>query len=128
MKIILANDGLEQNYWLRADLSGRVGFGMPTFDHPVVGTCVAVGHPGSRDGTRAVEMGWGGGGGQMGGRWGGLSSVRGRDRAVGSSGRRRQCARSLGDSPAAVVASLGVVFALCRPKEGCCCCGDFGGG
>lgn len=26
-------------------LAGRAGFGMPTFDHPVGGTCVAVGHP-----------------------------------------------------------------------------------
>lgn len=36
---------------------GRAGFGMPTFDHPVGGTCVAVGHPGVGTGTE--PRGWG---------------------------------------------------------------------
>lgn len=39
-------------------LTGRAGFGMPTFDHPVGGTCVAVGHPGAGTGTE--PRGWGG--------------------------------------------------------------------
>lgn len=39
-------------------LTGRAGFGMPTFDHPVGGTCVAVGHPGVGTGTE--PRGWGG--------------------------------------------------------------------
>lgn len=38
-------------------LAGRAGFGMPTFDHPVGGTCVALGHPEVRTGK-----GVGGGG------------------------------------------------------------------
>lgn len=63
-------------------LTGRAGFGMPTFDHPVGGTCVAVGHPGVGTGTE--PRGAGGGA---------LSSVKGRDCGVGSSGRRREYAR-----------------------------------
>lgn len=39
-------------------LTGRAGFGMPTFDHPVGGTCGAVGHPGVGTGTE--PRGWGG--------------------------------------------------------------------
>lgn len=98
-------------------LAGRAGFGMPTFDHPVGGTCVAVGHPEVRTGK--VPGGWGGD----------LSSVKGRDCAVGSSGRRRECARLLGTFLAAVVASLGGVSVRSLTGEACCCaCGDFGGG
>lgn len=44
-------------------LTGRAGFGMPTLDHPVGGTCVAVGHPEVRTGS---EPGGGGGGGEGG--------------------------------------------------------------
>lgn len=92
---------------------------MPTFDHPVGGTCVAVGHPGV--GTGAEPRG-------VRGR-GALSSVKGRDCGVGSSGRRRECARLLGAFLAAVVASLGGGSAVSRTGEACCCaCGDFGGG
>lgn len=40
------------------DLAGRAGFGMPTFDHPVGGTCVAVGHPEVRTGKEPGV--WGG--------------------------------------------------------------------
>lgn len=32
-------------------LTGRAGFGVPTLDHPVGGTCVAVGHPEVRTGS-----------------------------------------------------------------------------
>lgn len=89
---------------------------MPTLDHPVGGTCVAVGHPEVRTGSEP------GGGGD-------LSSVKGRDCAVGSSGRRRECARLLGTFLAAVVASLGEVFVRSLTGEACCgACGDFGGG
>lgn len=63
------------------------------------------------------------------GKGGALSSVKGRDCGVGSSGRRRQYARLLGAFLAAVVASLGGVSVLSRTGEACCCaCGDFGGG
>lgn len=93
---------------------------MPTFDHPVGGTCVAVGHPGVGTGTEPKGFGE---------RGGALSSVKGRDCGVGSSGRRRQYARLLGAFLAAVVASLGGVSVLSRTGEACCCaCGDFGGG
>lgn len=96
---------------------------MPTFDHPVVGTCVAVGHPEVRTGTEPRgRVGWG---------WGGenLPSVKGRDCAVGSSARRRESARLLGTFLAAVVASLGGVPVRSLTGEaGCCACGDFGGG
>lgn len=47
-------------------LVGRAGFGMPTLDHPVGGTCVAVGHPEARTGSEpggVVGAGVGGGGG-----------------------------------------------------------------
>lgn len=40
-------------------LSGRAGFGMPTLDHPVGGTCVAVGHPAVRTGSEPGGWGWG---------------------------------------------------------------------
>lgn len=60
---------------------------------------------------------------------GALSSVKGRDCGIVSSGRRRECARLLGTFLAAVVASLGGVSVLSRTGEACCCaCGDFGGG
>lgn len=60
------------------------------------------------------------------GGWGGdLSSVKGRDCAVGSSGRRRECARLLGTFFAA--ASLGGVSVRSLTGEACCC-DDFGGG
>lgn len=60
-------------------LVGRAGFGMPTLDHPVGRTCVAVGHPEARTGSEpggvvGAGVGWG---------WGGdISSVKGRDRGV----------------------------------------------
>lgn len=107
-------------------LVGRAGFGMPTLDHPVGGTCVAVGHPEARTGSEpggvvGVVGGWGGGD---------ISSVKGRDRAVGSSGRCPECARLLGTFPAAVVASLGGVSVRSLTGEACCCCacGEFRGG
>lgn len=94
---------------------------MPTFDHPVGGTCAAVGHPGVGTGERSR--------GGVGGKGRTLSSVKGRDRGVGSSGKRREYARLLGAFLAAVVASLGGVSVLSRTGEACCCaCGDFGGG
>lgn len=105
-------------------LVGRAGFAMPTLDHPVGGTCVAVGHPEARTGSEpGGVVGWWGGGGD-------ISSVKGRDRAVGSSGRRPECARLLGTFPAAVVASLGGVSVRSLTGEACCCCacGEFRGG
>lgn len=92
---------------------------MPTFDHPVGGTCAAVGHPGVGTGTEPRRVGG----------MGALSSVKGRDCGVGSSGRRGEYARLLGAFLAAVVASLGGVSVLSRTGKACCCaCGDFGGG
>ena len=49
----------EKKRWATAEArTGRAGFGMPTLDHPVGGTCVAVGHPGVRTGSE--PGGWGG--------------------------------------------------------------------